>query len=446
MRIEILNIKTALAALMVFSFFSLQLVNAQEQIGGPYEADSATMLLMHFDGNLENMSDSSDKGTSFGNVSFSQSPKDTLGQSARIENDAPSDSSFITVPHTEHLSLTGNWTIEGWINIFTFGTGSDSYKWVPRLLNKPGEEVFYTGNYYMEMWGSSRYFKAGYHTTASGSGDWIEVNSPTNLMEVGKWYHWAYIRDHDNNVLISVIHELQGDGSMERVFFGVNPYDPISESPPLTNTSDLHIGFAGGGDDSFLDGWVDEVRISNVVRNFEIPPVFTSVTELDNQETGSDYPVNVEAYKLGQNQQVDEVKVHYSVDDGDWQEVVLADEGNRVYSGSIPQQSIGSMVDYYYSATGTDGLTAYFPNTAVEDSSYISFGVIDSQSQTLSLSFEEGSGAPADSSQYGNAVELAGNATYSEGTVAESYGLDLDVDSSCIVSDSPYYSSGAMQV
>ncbi len=433
-----------LVALLLLGSLSVNQANAQG-IGGPYEVDDNTLLLMHFDGSLDNVSDSSGNGTAHGTISYSQPPKDGLGNSARIENDAPSDSSFITIPHTDHLSLTGSWTIEGWINIFTFGTGSDSYKWVPRLLNKPGEDAFYTGNYYMEMWGSGRYFKQGYHTTASGSGQWIEVDSPENLMEVGSWYHWAYIRDAENNVMISLIHELQSDGSMEMVFFGVNPYDPISESPPLTNDNDLHIGFAGGGGDSFLDGWVDEIRISNIVRNYEIPPVFTSTDQLDNQETGMDYEVSASAYKLGESSTVSEVKVHYSVNEGTWQEVALAEDAEGTFTGSIPEQSTGATVDYYYSATGSDGLTAYFPNTAVTDSNYLSFGVVDPQSQTLSLSFEEGDGTPVDSSSYSNTIETQDTVEYSQDAAAGDYSLDLAGDSAMVISDSPFYSSTEMQ-
>ncbi len=45
-------------------------LHAQQRIGGPYTADSATVLLLHLDGNLNNAADLAGDANAYGNVSF----------------------------------------------------------------------------------------------------------------------------------------------------------------------------------------------------------------------------------------------------------------------------------------------------------------------------------------------------------------------------------------
>ena len=137
-------------SLILFSeFFLLSLIIspcftfhfAQEPIGGPYTADNNTMLLLHFDSNLNNESQFSADGVGHSNnpngLTYLPSPLGAgMGQCLRLTNDAISDSSYVTVADTSYLDLTGSWTIEGWLNIFTFGQTSGDHRWVPRLVIK----------------------------------------------------------------------------------------------------------------------------------------------------------------------------------------------------------------------------------------------------------------------------------------------------------------------
>ncbi|HKB84611.1 MAG TPA: hypothetical protein VKD08_00455, partial [Ignavibacteriaceae bacterium] len=113
---------------VIFStFFFLGILNlyAQEPIGGPYTPDSHTMMLLHFNGDLTNASSFSADGVGHTNAAnglfyLNNSFDTNLGQVLGLTNDAQSDSSYVTVADTSYLDLTGDWTIEGWINIFTF--------------------------------------------------------------------------------------------------------------------------------------------------------------------------------------------------------------------------------------------------------------------------------------------------------------------------------------
>ncbi|NIW78415.1 MAG: hypothetical protein GWN16_02700, partial [Calditrichae bacterium] len=339
-------------------------VFAQEPIGGPYTADSNTMLLLHFDGDFTNESSFSEDATGFGNYQFFNASVDpSLNQSLRLDNDAPGDSAFVTVADTSYLDLTDAWTIEGWINIFTFGT-TGSHRWVPRLIIKTGDEVFWRPNYWIEMWGSDRFFSFGYHNAAQTA--WPQVNTPNNFMDPGIWYHLAFIRDTTNQVMINMIH----DANRDLIFFNAVPYDPVNEDPPITTNQDVHIGWAGSrtiaspSNDSWLDGFVDEIRVSNTVRNFSIPPVITNTTDLENQTTSvPSYDVDTEVFKVGAAGSVQSVNIMYSADGGaTWQSEPMSQTSGNTYSGSIPgSMPLGTIVDYYIQAEDDGGLQSTDP-------------------------------------------------------------------------------------
>ncbi len=107
-----------------------------------------TVLLLHFDGNLNNESTLSDdavlhkKGVN-NQTGFFPSDISGMGQVIYLDNDSKSDSSYVTVADKANLDLTGDWTIEGWMQVYTFGDVAGDYRWVPRLCIKTGDQVFY---------------------------------------------------------------------------------------------------------------------------------------------------------------------------------------------------------------------------------------------------------------------------------------------------------------
>ena len=441
------SLRKAVASLIVGGLlvsFGADQVLGQEAVGGPYEPDTNTVLLMHFDGNLENASDFSDDGVAHGVVSYVNNDALGLGEALRIDNDSQSDSSFVTVADTATLDLTGNWTIEGWINVFTFGETADDWRWVPRLIIKPGEEVFWRPNYWVEMWGDQRFFSSGYHSESGCC--WPQSNTPPETMQPGQWYHLSFVRDTTEQVIAQLVH----NSDLELVAFSSYKYDPITEAPPLVNDNPVHIGFAGGAStDSFLDGFVDEIRVSNIVRDFGIPPILSDMTTLANQEVDAgSYAVEIDAFKLGAGE-IDEVMLHYRLDgEGDFQDVAMAVDGDRTFSGSIPGQVLGTVVEYYVTATDDGDLRATFPSNVEATEAYPSFGVYEPETQTLHLNFEEGpDGPPADLSQYAHEVDLVGSVTFVEDGPEGDYAIDFDsADSSYIEIASPFLASEQMTV
>lgn len=438
--------------LLVFQMFALLSIfnlYAQEPIGGPYTNDSHTMMLLHFDGDLTNASTLSDDAIGHSNavngLFYLPNPFDgTLGQVLGLKNDAQSDSSYVTVADAPSLDLTGDWTIEGWINIFTFGQTSGDWRWVPRLIIKTGDDVFWRPNYFVEMWGDNRFFSTGYNV--EGADLWPQVNSPNNVLQVGQWYHLTFIRDTNRHILIQMVHNSQ----RELVSFSTAAYDPVLEDPPITTNQPVHIGFAGGGDDSFLDGFVDEIRISDNVRDFPVPPIITEVTELSNQTAGQpDYEVDANVMAFASTGSISSAEIMYSTDGGGtWQSSPMSDMGSNQYTGTIPQQPLGTVISYYVQATDDQNRTAQYP---IEGNGYLTFAIYQPMALVLNLDFEGGSGTPVDHSYFHSPVSSPRAFTYSNDAAEGSFSIvqapDPDgMDSSFLRVTSPFLTSSDFNV
>ncbi len=415
------------------------------QIGGPYTVDANTVLLMHFDGNLNNESTLTDSGQFVGDPSnffFLPNQVPNLNQCLRIDNDSQSDSAYVIVADDDDLDLIANWTIEGWINIFTFGTGSSDWRWVPRLVIKTGDAVFWQPNYFVEMWGDNRLFSCGYHTASQDQ--WPQSNTPPNIMEVGTWYHMAFIRDTTTHLLMTIIHKWNtSTNQIDLVSFTAVDYLSFgaADPTPIITAQPLHIGYAGGGADSFLDGFVDEIRISNVVRDFPIPPVIVDVSILSNQPTSvSQYEIGADIFTVSSSSTLQSANLFYSIDAGaNWTSVAMTTVTGDSMVGVIPQQPLGSVIRYYLEATDNQGRSFKFPQDAGwQSAEYYSFGIYSPTTQVMDLTFEEGTGTPVDNSSYGNPITVYGNPVYSTDAAAGSYSIYMEGDSTLLESDSPF--------
>ncbi len=216
-------------------------IGEQELIGGPYYTDANTVLLLHFDGDYKNMSDLSDDGiASGGGQAFENNAALKLDQSLKFS----SGGDKITIPHNSELSLSGDWTIELWAKFTSYGS-------FPYLISKPGDSDSYQSNYSIQLQTSwDNVFHAFYFPTAN-----LRVNVTAPKPELNKWYHLAFIRDTQNSQLKLIVH----NENREEIHHQTNTFNTSSV---LLNSQDIVIG-------GEFTGYIDEVRISNVVRNFE---------------------------------------------------------------------------------------------------------------------------------------------------------------------------------
>ncbi|NIT60225.1 MAG: hypothetical protein GWN00_29665, partial [Aliifodinibius sp.] len=79
-----------------------------EPIGGPYTADASTVVLLHFDNDYTNESALTANGVPQGNSQFFPvSALPGLNQCLYLENDAITDSSYVTIADDDDLDLSG---------------------------------------------------------------------------------------------------------------------------------------------------------------------------------------------------------------------------------------------------------------------------------------------------------------------------------------------------
>ncbi|MCK4641717.1 MAG: hypothetical protein KAU06_10295, partial [Candidatus Marinimicrobia bacterium] len=228
-------------------------------IGGPYTTDEHTVLLLHFENNLDNVSTLSADGEAHGNLTYGDNTVTGFGKCLQIDNDAAEDLSYVTVADTAALDLTGDWTIEGWFNIATIG---EAWMTDPRLIAKPGDSPWYNMNFYINL------LEGGILSGFRGTSAWPEVTAPNSSLTLGEWLHVTYMHDSTKCLNIQMIH----NAAKELIYFNYKQYD-AGQNPPLVSDQSVSIGFGGGGNNSYLNGSVDEIRISNVLRDFAMPPI-----------------------------------------------------------------------------------------------------------------------------------------------------------------------------
>lgn len=417
----------SLAALLLLVCSWTREVTAQELIGGPYVVDSATVVLLHFDGTtleevLTNESDQTDDPIPYGNVTFLQENPlgDEMGSFLYLDNNAQEDSSFLTIPDTDALDLTESWTMEAWVYILTYGDTNEDWRWRPKVLVKPGDEDLTQSNYYNVLRGDGQFFNTGYYSPSGGG--YIDIWSPTNSFQPGNWYHVVFIRDHDNSMILQAVH----NQDRELLHFYVEEYDPILADPPATTDKPAYIGINLGQDGGWLDGFLDELRISNVVRPFALPPVITQVKEFDNQSTEGPFEVTAKVRTIG-DVPVESVILHYDIGAG-LQEVSMTNVSGDTYSASIPSVDFGTVVEYYISAQVNQDLRSTAPSTAEDDTPIrYRFAVVNAESHVLHLDFEEGGGEIQNKGDLAFTFIQGGQPEYVQGDAAAgAYALRFD--------------------
>ena len=216
-------------------------------VGGPYLFDDNTIALFHFDNDLNNRSYLSDNASGNAlNLNNENIATVDLGRSYKTD-------SQLTVPHSDNLNLTGDWTIEAWVKFNAFTDNTNMY-----LVNKPG-------NYALEVhpWLGNTLIGFYYYnlTSSAYAGDMVPL--------LNTWYHVAFVRSDD--VIRVIVH----DQNRQLISTSTANYPYI----PVTSTQDLILG-------SGIDGYIDEVRISNVARTF----INTGINEVAIGKSFSIYP------------------------------------------------------------------------------------------------------------------------------------------------------------
>ncbi len=245
-----------LGLLSTFNLFS-------QQTGGPYTPDNNTVLLMHFNGDVTNSANVGNNGIEHGSgVSYETG---IHGQSLRIDNSTSDKQSWIEVPFYDELNFTDEFSIECWFKINSWG---EDHTGMPFLLRK-GEG--WPADYDILLNPESLSLASNLNLIDEE----YERNSDvctTDIIELGQWYHIAVYFNFAHKHFYLVLRDNQFNE-----IFASHRYSYTSS---FNSNDKLFIGF-GNNDNTYFDGNIDELRISNKYRKYrdDIPSTI-NISEL----------------------------------------------------------------------------------------------------------------------------------------------------------------------
>ncbi len=283
--------------------------NKELSMNDPYTTDNNTVVLLHFDGDLTNQSSLSDNPTGHGSTSFIDNSSMRLGQCLYLNNSSQENQSYLDIVDNNNLDLSGDWTIEMWFKPNSFG---DNWYNKYTLINKPGDSENFDSNYLVYMLPTSDYLArslvCSFFPTEQVESNPAYLLTDKNFLEAGNWYHFAFIRNTSDKTLKLVIH----DSNRDLIHYASIPYFNEVASEPLLNSNPLLIG-SGNESNTFFDGYIDELRISNVVREFEITS--TSLT-LSTPNGGEAWESGTLQAIRWNSENISNLKIEYSIDNG----------------------------------------------------------------------------------------------------------------------------------
>lgn len=133
------------------------------------------------------------------------------------------------------------------------------------LINKP--TTGWEANYNIHIEAPDGHMEARFYDINSTR---YQINTHAGTIEINKWYHVAFRNDASNNSITLLIR----DEDYATIFEESLTYP--TETIPATSETNLTIG-------ADVNGYIDEVRISNVVRDYTIR------NEYDWETSSSDY-------------------------------------------------------------------------------------------------------------------------------------------------------------
>ncbi len=272
-------------------------------LGGPYRPDENTILLMHFNGNLTEEASNYSVNNSGIAKSYITSPISGLSDAIYFDNTLSTNQSFISIPNNSELNMTGNWTIEFWFYIKEWNQNHN--KWpVPIVLPTTGWDA----NYYLEIPAELGRLKYGFNSNDGGA----QLLSSQGSMSTGTWYHVALINDYDNNTIKLELHDSD--------FLKLEEQSASYTAGTIidTGTQDLRIGTGIAGD-NYFNGYMDELRISNIVRDFtkapnNDPPVIIGAPEVVEFVSDTIFTIDIWALVLDEETSSDLLTYSFSTD------------------------------------------------------------------------------------------------------------------------------------
>lgn len=218
-----------------------------------WDGDENTLLLLHFDGNnaSTDIRDSSVYNrpvTLYGDAQISTAQSKFGGSSGLFDGTGDGAS----VPDAPELNFgTGAWTIDFWVRLASTSV-------VQTLVTKRAAAGGNTGAFHIIYNNTGTRFE--FYSTSNGSTNDIANGASMGTGVINTWAHLAVVRSGSSFYLFK-------DGTQVG--------STITSAASLyVNSDTVRIGAQGNGTANPLNGYMDEVRFSNVARwtsNFTAP-------------------------------------------------------------------------------------------------------------------------------------------------------------------------------
>ncbi len=408
-----------IVALTVISFWVMKSPAQQlDDPSKPYDLDEHTVVLLHLDNDYQNASNKTDAVIPHGNLMLMKATDldfpARFGNALYLDNDAASDSSYLEIPDTDALDLDSSWTLEGWINLLSIGVAWGDWNLNPKLFVKGAGD---NCNFWVGPMNGGRYFQVGYQRI---NGGWDDCNTQPNTFQLNTWYHVAAIRDGANAILALAVHDTAGN-LMAWNAFGITPGH---DGKPRTNDAHLTIGFCDAPwPDGAVNGFIDEIRISDVIRHFPMPPIPKGILQDPVMHLNANQDVEIEAEVVNWYGDITSVKLMYSTG-GDFMPIEMQHKEGNIYTATIPGQPAGTEVRYYIWAENTSGYSATSRSTIMRNFDGLYGITYDFENQTvLNLDFEQ---TLYDSSDLHYVVtDTFGTVQYSNEAVSGNYSVEF---------------------
>ena len=225
----------------IYMYYGNAVASNQEDAANAW--DSNYKMVQHMEetsGGTDNITDSTinaNHGTDYNTP--------TLGTAGQIDGSIDFDGSptdnYLRVDHSSSLSITGNITLEAWVN-----TDNNTLSYQTILEKRPGITEY---NYYVRLDGG--YLR---YSFISGVSHKALLDDTTQLSN-NTWHY--VVATYDNSNI--------------RLYVDGTEVKNKAETAALeANTGDIHIGIETyGGFDKAFDGTIDETRISDAARSAE---------------------------------------------------------------------------------------------------------------------------------------------------------------------------------
>jgi hypothetical protein len=224
-----------------------------------YQPDGNTVLLMHFNDNLNNASSVGGSAVTNGSgISFANNDSLPLGKCLRIDNSSVGKNSFLSVAHNTALNFENDWTIEAWMYINSWDKDVNRNPFLFMKSNNDWSKI----NYKIQLNTSDSSLWYEYRPSGDKT---ISFDAQHSFLQPHRWYHIALIRKTETKNTSLLVY----DSNNELVYFRSQPYNAKEGWGPGINEGNLFIGSWGGNNWGLFDGYIDELRISNVARTID---------------------------------------------------------------------------------------------------------------------------------------------------------------------------------